>query len=166
MTAFLLVINFIIVGILILAFINLSARIKKTEELELKQQKVAREIEDLFTSYLMEIKEENERMTELLHSKEREPQTRNNASPPVDPSIEPRSTFKSPVEEQKDYVPPAPGSADESYQPSLQSQVLHLKDQGLTTDQIAKKLDRGKTEIELVVKFQQKNSGYDLNERS
>ncbi|MFQ3543305.1 hypothetical protein Q7A53_04410 [Halobacillus rhizosphaerae] len=165
MTAFLLVINFIIEGILILAFINLSARTKKTEELELKQQKVASEIEDLFTSYLMEIKEENERMTDLLRSKEREPHASNNSSPPVDSSSEHWSTIKSPVEEQKDYVPPAPDSTDESYQPTLQSQVLLLKDQGLSNDQIAKRLNRGKTEIELVIKFKQKNSGYDLNER-
>ncbi|PLT34187.1 DUF6115 domain-containing protein [Bacillus sp. V5-8f] len=39
-------------------------------------------------------------------------------------------------------------------QPTLSEQIFQMHEQGMTIDQIAKKLNRGKTEIELLLKFQ------------
>lgn len=66
MSTFLLVISFIIDGVIILTLLTISTRVEKNEELEMRQEEVAREIEDMFTSYLMEIKEENKRMSSWL----------------------------------------------------------------------------------------------------
>lgn len=46
-------------------------------------------------------------------------------------------------------------SQDMSIQPSKEARVLHLHSQGNTVEEIAKKLDIGKTEVELIVKIQQ-----------
>lgn len=42
------------------------------------------------------------------------------------------------------------------YMESLYNQVIIMKKQGLSEDEIAKKLNKGKTEIELLLKFRQK----------
>ncbi|MEW8971205.1 MAG: hypothetical protein AB2411_11290 [Mesobacillus sp.] len=44
---------------------------------------------------------------------------------------------------------------EEFIQSSLFDQVLHMKNQGMTIEEIARKLDKGKTEIELLLKFRQ-----------
>lgn len=46
-------------------------------------------------------------------------------------------------------------SQDMSVEPSKEAKVLHLHSQGNTVEEIAKKLDIGKTEVELIVKIQQ-----------
>lgn len=40
---------------------------------------------------------------------------------------------------------------------SLLEEVVYLQEQGLTNEEIAKKLHKGQTEIELLLKFRQKN---------
>lgn len=44
---------------------------------------------------------------------------------------------------------------EEVYAQSLTAQALLLKEQGLSTDEIAKQLNKGKTELELLLKFRQ-----------
>ncbi|WP_102346918.1 coupling factor for flagellin transcription and translation [Bacillus sp. Marseille-P3661] len=56
----------------------------------------------------------------------------------------------------KEYVPPQP-SSDDQFVPSLTSQVLLLNEQGFTPNQIAQKLNKGQTEIELLLKFRQES---------
>jgi hypothetical protein len=53
-----------------------------------------------------------------------------------------------------EYQPPVDHS-NEQYNPSLLSRVLTLKDQGHSVEQIAKKVDKGKGEVELLIKFYQ-----------
>jgi hypothetical protein len=43
-------------------------------------------------------------------------------------------------------------------QESLASQIWNLKDQGYSLEEIAQKLKKGKTEIDLLLKFQGKSS--------
>ncbi|MCA0969112.1 coupling factor for flagellin transcription and translation [Halobacillus litoralis] len=158
MTIYLLVISFIIDGVLLFGLFTLRTQIKKTEELELRQQEIASDIEGMFSSYLMEIKEENQRMSELI---DRQPSygekvERMEEVQKKEPSKRFPAPEYSPLE--TDYQPPEPVTdpPEESFQPSVPSQIMDLKERGYTIDEIAKKLDRGKTEIELLLKFNQK----------
>ncbi|MBS4189258.1 hypothetical protein KHA94_03360 [Bacillus sp. FJAT-49705] len=48
-------------------------------------------------------------------------------------------------------------SSNDFQEQSLLSQIFHLKEQGHSEESIAKKLNKGKTEIALLLKFNQKN---------
>jgi hypothetical protein len=159
MTVFLLIVSFIIDGVLILALFTMMNKVRQAEELELRQKQVASEIEDLFTSYLLEIKEENKRMGEWI---------KNNKGP-VEKGEKPE--IKGDVKEERldipkpnqshpfsSYKPPQPEIEQEEYRPSIHSRVFELKEKGYSFEEIAKMLDKGKTEIELLYKFHQKTS--------
>lgn len=159
MTVFLLIVSFIIDGVLILALFTMMKKVRQAEELELRQKQVASEIEDLFTSYLLEIKEENQRMGQWI----------NNKKEPVQERTETKEHDQSQLEEEKvdvqkstdpssSYLPPQPEIEKEEYRPSIHSRVFELKEKGYSFEEIAKMLDKGKTEIELLYKFHQKTS--------
>ncbi|MFG6148888.1 DUF6115 domain-containing protein [Halobacillus sp. B23F22_1] len=139
MVYFLLVISFIINGIIIFALFTLFTRVKRTEEIELRQKEVAREIEDLFSSYLLEIKEENKRLETNLRRPD-------------------HTAFKRENRELKkeSYLPPEPNLETNQYEPSSHSRVINLYKEGESPGNIAKLLNIGKTETELIIKFHQK----------
>ncbi|RWZ60465.1 coupling factor for flagellin transcription and translation [Halobacillus fulvus] len=141
MTIFLLVISFIIDGVLLIGLFIMNTRIRKTEELELRQKEIAHDIEGLFQSYLLEIKEENAKLANMAN----EPRTDSLEAAPL------KETKK------ESYVPPVPEEEAPLYEPSLTSRILELKRKGYTIEEIARQLNRGKTEIELLLKFQQKS---------
>ncbi|MCD5322711.1 MULTISPECIES: DUF6115 domain-containing protein [Pontibacillus] len=169
MTTYLLVISFLLHGILLVAIVLLSLRVSKAKEIEKRQAQVAKEIEDTFTAYLLEIKEENERLLNKLEEngengeRVRVQEERYNAPQETKkqqdhPTSEP-VTFKEaeedslPAEMPVEYKPPLP-EEQVDYQPSIESRILQMYKQGATVEQIAKRLDRGTTEIELTLKFQ------------
>ncbi len=183
MTTFLLVISFLLHFIALIAIVILSVRVSKTKELELKQEKVAREVEETFTAYLLEIKEENERLMNILEQsgqtdvadKQERATEETGYRPPVPdaPQAQENHSFQETLEEQskkhreekpqkvEDPSPIEETNAsdyqkEEAYQPSLQSSVFQMYDQGYSTEQIAKRLDCGKTEVELMLKIHPK----------
>ncbi|GGF10842.1 swarming motility protein SwrB [Halobacillus andaensis] len=139
MVYFLLVISFIINGIIIFALFTLFTRVKRTEEIELRRNEVAREIEDLFSSYLLEIKEENKRLETNLSRQDKNGFTRENRE-----------------QKRESYLPPHPSQENRRYEPSPHSRVIKLHKEGETVDDIAKQLNLGITETELIIKFHQK----------
>ncbi|WLR46926.1 hypothetical protein LC065_15435 [Halobacillus litoralis] len=157
MTVFLLIFSFIIDGVLLFALFIMMKKVRKTEELELRQKQVASEIEDLFSSYLMEIKEENKRMERLVmknsdhsgfhnvHVEDGHEGENSHSAREVIAKSEASPTYTPPELNEK-----------ESYQPSFHSQVFELKEKGYSIEEIAKIMDKGKTEIELLIKFHQK----------
>ncbi len=157
MTVFLLIFSFIIDGVLLFALFIMMKKVRKTEELELRQKQVASEIEDLFTSYLMEIKEENKRMESLF--------IKNSGHTDFEYSLmgrkkeegdsQPEEEMTANRDPSSSYTPPDLNEK-ESYQPSFHSQVFELKEKGYSIEEIARTLDKGKTEIELLFKFHQK----------
>ncbi|MGP4075626.1 hypothetical protein [Halobacillus sp. K22] len=159
MTTFLLVVSFIFDGVLILAFITLSIRVKKNEKLEMRQEEVAKEIEDMFTSYLIEIKEENNRMSEWLKS-ETDPlrgiKTEDSKSDSKETGFS-NDSLDEASGKNKIYSPPMPDKQKDVFERSGNYRIQELSRAGYSVDDIAKKLDRGKTEIELFLKFQQKH---------
>ncbi|WP_425086106.1 DUF6115 domain-containing protein [Thalassobacillus devorans] len=158
MTTFLLVVSFLLHGIMLLVIFILFARVKKAEELEMRQKQVAGEIEEMFTAYLLEIKEENEQLKRWLNES---PKKYRNTEIKQPKSHEYRKTAKEEThsdlnKEYSDpvYNPPIPGNNDIEYQPSLSTRVVAMRNEGYTIEDIARKMDCGKTEIELILKFQ------------
>ncbi|MBB5354857.1 Na+-transporting NADH:ubiquinone oxidoreductase subunit NqrC [Anoxybacillus mongoliensis] len=147
MTTFLWFISFVLHGISLFLIILLSLKWVKIKETEKEQAELIREMEAMMTTYLMQFKEENERFVkQITSSTVRQPSRslrKEQMSPPVEhvvDRIELSST--TPKEEQS--------------LEWLVSEALKLQQQGKTIDEIAKMLKRGKTEMELLLKFHQK----------
>ncbi|WLR53408.1 hypothetical protein LC048_12750 [Mesobacillus subterraneus] len=199
MTTFLLLLSLILNGTAIFAIILLYLRQNRLVEAEKKQEKIIKEIEEVFSAYLFELKEENDKFLELmtktkvknqpddkytvaLEAAEKEPEIDSNQithenQPEIDsdqitqekqpvrfgkgiayhaarkayqqnhePDIAVNDSI--PVDSQENNV--------EIKQVSFIDQVLNMKKQGLTIEEIAREMDKGKTEIELLLKFRQK----------
>lgn len=148
MVSLLLIISFLLHLISLFAIYQLYQLIKRQEKQD------ASEIAELFESYLQEIKYENEQLTERLlatHSED-EPQKEVEAQPKSEKQ-------KDEHVEAKDLEIELPDlNVEDQVEASLESQVLQLNDQGFSLEQIARKLNRGKTEVELIVKLYKKNN--------
>ncbi|MFG6118276.1 MULTISPECIES: DUF6115 domain-containing protein [Thalassobacillus] len=158
MTTFLLVVSFLLHGIMLLVIFVLFARVKKAEELEMRQKQVAGEIEEMFTAYLLEIKEENEQLKQWLDDSQKK-----HKSPQINQPISNEHGKTAKEETHSDlnkdfsqpvYNPPLPGNNDVEYQPSLSTRVVAMRNDGYTIEDIARKMNCGQTEIELILKFQ------------
>jgi len=125
----------------------------------MRQEEVAREIEDMFTSYLMEIKEENKRMSSWLQPEKHSihGQKLEDGKAISEESVSSENFKVKASKEHNDYFPPISNERKDFFERSDNYQILELRRVGYSVDEIAKKLDRGKTEIELFIKFQQKH---------
>jgi hypothetical protein len=197
MTAFLLALSLLLNFIALLAIILLFLRQNKLMETEKKQEKMFNEMEEVISSYLVQMKEENDDFINRVS------QLKINALPLKDESIEKRAKTQDNMEAnekpnrlakasayqavkayKKNTQPDSQadkkmelkaesdfGSVSEEsavkvekqresegqrhHAPSLLDNVLLLKKQGMTEDDIAKTLGRGRTEIALMLKFRQ-----------
>lgn len=135
---------------------------KLVKEINVMKNNQPENITDVFEGYLKEIKEENRKLKNLSIANKSnqdgmEEQTktvindkqRTVVSSNIEPSKNPEMTQ---VNEQM-------GTQSDEHDISLsfEAKVLHLYSQGLTIEEIAKKLNSGKTEITLIVKFHDKN---------
>jgi len=107
------------------------------------------EIQKLFEQYLEAFKKENDRLQEHIFSKNQSFQQilteTSHSNKYADENVDDHNySILSSVEDM-----------DDSYETSLQSQILQLYDQGYSEEDIAKQLNCGKTEVELIVKFHQ-----------
>lgn len=162
MDTFLVIFSLMLHGItfMFLIYIYRQTQVSSADERQL--QKTIREMEDLFQSYLLELKDENEKLIKLLNDKKQKNKRSfeeiNNIS--AETSIQEKSE-KHPherTEENKDesrYDPEKLITENpvQYEQPSYQSMALQLYHQGYSIEEIAQKLNKGKTEIELIVKF-------------
>ncbi len=127
----------------------LSMRLKRSNEIEKRQAEIQKEIEDLFQSYLLEMKEENEKLLNLID--------KSNSTLTPTPVVKREKVTQQLYQTQekpkpKEYTPPMP-TAQDRFEQSLNSKVVLLHKQGFKTEEIAQKLNKGKTEIELILKF-------------
>ncbi|MFB1049546.1 DUF6115 domain-containing protein [Paraliobacillus sp. JSM ZJ581] len=147
---------------------TVNNRVLSSEELLQKQAEQKKEIEALLAVYLLEIREENEKLVETLQQpveqSKKQPQAfktdRSEALYNKDDNnnLANKADEKQLLNEQEmDYQPPKIEEVEGSFKPSFQAKVLSLYDKGNTVETIARKLNCGKTEVELLVKFQQKN---------
>jgi hypothetical protein len=144
------------------------------KELSDTQKKMIEETEQVITSFLIEMKDENERLLQRLNSSSEHPQQRNKSvtlekkgfQQNESPSKENRRN-DSIVERQEDlpdYLTAANLVEDiieitnvpQEKMIPFELEAINLFKNGHTVEQIAKKLNKGKTEIELLLKFRQK----------
>ncbi|PLR77662.1 hypothetical protein CU633_09650 [Bacillus sp. V3-13] len=201
MTTFFLFISLILNVGTILAIILLYLRQNRFFEAEKNQARLIREMEEIISAYLLEMKEENERfinkfsqnsetgrlsvrdkglsvLEEGSGANELKPNADNAAGPAGRSSRIGKATayhaakaYKKNSRNQGEETAvagaatPPPADSDQNVDQSLNeteqeetllSQIFRLKEQGLDPAAIAKKLQKGKTEIELLLKFNQK----------
>lgn len=125
------------------------------QQVEEKVNQQVSKLEDTLAVYLLEIKQENDSLLQQLDNREigtdRKEKNTNIVNTKVMPEKQEkdRSPIKfSPIEKTDEMT--------DTVESSLTSQVLHLKEKGYTVEKIAKELDKGKTEIELLLKFYHK----------
>lgn len=173
---------FLIQMITVFAIVLLYSKLSKFQNLEKRQNELMNEMDNAISVYLMEMKEENDRLISEL----KKPVAAQKAVPPY--NEEPVQTLKEqPIKEQeiepRKFVPvkqaasayqkqktqqqieekneeaavkAASHSEDNEIQEqnlTFEQQVIHHYRSGKTIEEIAKMTGRGKTEIELLVKF-------------
>ncbi|QSB48190.1 hypothetical protein [Parageobacillus toebii] len=156
MIAFLLVVSFILHALSLFVIILLYLQLSKVKETEKRQQQMAEEMEQTFSAYLLEWKEENERFLKELSDMLT---NRTKADRKQSPSKADATSTKE--EALPNYFPNVDDVKDivdirHQAMPSLVEEAWQLFEQGKTIEEIAKILKKGKTEIELLLKFHQK----------
>jgi hypothetical protein len=205
MTAFLLVISLLLNGVAIFSIIILYARQNRLVEVEKSQERMMKEMEEVISSYLIEMKEENEafinrfqqlnpasfpesllsnvppnsppinKTTPVLNldgvdaeekdwsekagkafKKQAVKAYQNTAANKSEPTVKSDSSLIEETETNAAEKQPEskPEMADEEiYRDLFLDQVRLLQKRGYSIDDIAKKLNKGRTEIELLLKF-------------
>jgi hypothetical protein len=195
MTAFLLAISLLLNIVALLAIILLYMRQNKLMDTEKRQEKVLVEMEEVISSYLIQMKEENDDFISKFSqfNAKNDPSIKEKSIPinidrKNDQNIakadeksmrlarasiyQASKAYKQNLREAEDKLSekeslsslkePVPKTQSDRSQPikeeipsSINDQVFILKKQGLSAGDIAKKLGKGKTEVELMLKFRQ-----------
>ena len=195
MTIFFIIINLILNMIALLSIIILFLRQGKLFKLEDNQKKNIQEMEELLSSFVLEMKEDNEQLIKhiegIKHEKILSSQNNQNQQTSTEISYEKtigtnvqekehdlssrlektvghyaikayqqqskqeKGDIQTPITESK--LPKKQVNLNFDYQESLAGQIGNLKGQGYSLEEIAQKLKKGKTEIDLLLKFQGKS---------
>ncbi|WP_199426033.1 hypothetical protein [Thermaerobacillus caldiproteolyticus] len=181
MIVFLLVVSFILHAISFLVIILLYLQWSKVKEVEKRQAQLIKDIEHTVSAYLVEWKEENDRflnalseavnqpadevITSLSKSPSSEPEQSlpphsNTATPSSKTNTHSSSQTVAPVEQEwSTHLPNIEAITDKveiGSSSSIAERVIQLHKNGKTIEEIAKILKKGKTEIELLLKFRQR----------
>src|SRR5699024_7786901 len=156
MIAILLFISFGIHVVLLAAIWKLMNQVKTMKD----NQPEA--ILDIFETYLEEVKEENRQLLNRTTTHNRYPDDAEDQSSSAAPNE--KSDNDTAPHTNTAHVPTShpPKTNDEQSRAgdvtlSFEANVLHLHSQGLSVEEIAKKLNSGKTEVMLIVKFHKEN---------
>lgn len=156
--AYLLLISFIIHVVTLVIIRQLKVKLDQPSITKQTLDQQQKEIEELLAVYLLEIREENDKMIQLIdqqakhESQEKIKEATIVEQPPRKPIMEARQQ----EDKYQDYQPFMPKEEETVVEPSFAAQVLSLAERGDSIETIAKKLNRGKTEVELLIKFHQK----------
>ncbi|KAA6476539.1 DUF6115 domain-containing protein [Bacillus swezeyi] len=170
MSTILWLVSFTLHGILIYFVIILNARLSAFKAAEKEQKQLLEETENTLTAFLMELKDENEKLVrEFQQDAEREPQiekhqahqseTPAESGGAVFPETEDTAGLPLHIESMIDEVE---RKEDELHQQehedsiSFEEKASALYEQGLSPEDIARQLKTGKTEVELFLKFRGK----------
>ncbi|AFZ90716.1 MULTISPECIES: DUF6115 domain-containing protein [Bacillus] len=150
MSTLLWLLSFLLHGVLLYAVIILYTRFSALKETERQQKKILEETENTLAAFLLELKEENERLED---AKSRQAPDAEDAEPLAEPKEEPDI----PDHMEKLISATERAESDENNGAhSFEERVSELYEQGLTPAEIAKRMQSGKTEIELFLKFRGK----------
>lgn len=171
--------------------ILLSAKVSKFKDLEIRQDQLIREMDDAISVYLLEMREENDRLIHELSKSEVSPEKQEKAVTEFhqhidEAGIESKYSVENDLKnedestsDQKRYIPkkhvanaysqqviktntstksnlpPRENDGEENAQIplSFERRVVALHNEGKTIEEIAKATEKGKTEIELLLKF-------------
>ena len=161
--------------IAVLAIITLYLRQNRLLHFEKNYQEYRKETEEIIQTFIIEMKEENEEIKQLFKTKNQtaspEENTHSFQKPNIDQTTKERSqgyiqktalnayanTFtKLDESDNMDEKGKSDEKSQETDQNHLLNEVRNLKDQGRTIEEIAKSMGRGKTEIDLLLKLNQK----------
>ncbi|WP_438317674.1 hypothetical protein [Sporosarcina sp. FA9] len=158
MTIVFLIIVFIlqIIGFYFLAL--LYTKVSKFDDLEKKQKKLMEQMDDSITAYLSEMQDENNRLIQQLSAVEL---TKTSTQKPIPPSVvkatksikvnAPSTPMNLAIKSYGKTLMPSPIPDD--LEMDDRTKVFRLHDDGKTIEEIAKVLGKGKTEVELILKF-------------
>lgn len=159
MTTFLLVISFLIHALSLFALILLFQRQNSGRNAENKMKQAANETEEMLTAFLMEMKEENEKLIEDLKKAQalEKPAQTKKREPMPDPVLPPVTPRKAAAQAYKQTTKHSGSVLQEQHaEKPLIDQMVDLQKSGLSKEEIAKKLNVGRTEVELAFKFNKK----------
>ncbi|UOQ47849.1 hypothetical protein MUN88_17610 [Gracilibacillus caseinilyticus] len=147
---YLILFSFIIHIITFIIIRHLKNRIDNMHAVEERVDAQVKSIEDTLALYLVEIKEENEQfIQDIMNTQHSSTKNKPKNSPSTDSEYN--------TKQSENYIPiSATDQVEDVVEHSLAASILHLRQQGLAVNQIAKQLNKGQTEVELILKFQQK----------
>ncbi|MEC1920846.1 swarming motility protein SwrB [Bacillus subtilis] len=162
MSTLLWLLSFTLHGVLLYAVIILYTRLAAVKETEKQQKQILEETENTLAAFLLELKEENEKLIENKASSASQSDEESQK-----PCLQPSETYqeRDPVQEAENLPEHIEGLITEvdrreeivnSEVQSFEDQVIELYEQGYSASQIAQKMKSGKTEIELFLKFRSK----------
>lgn len=146
----------------------LNMKISRLKEVEEKQQLMKDDMDDAIGAYLAEMKDENDRLIEEMKMIKKE--SMNNLPPIINKQDKPSYTeFVDEKDNEEESLPleksfTVPKAyAKKAYQTqkndennlTVEEEVMKMYKKGFSISDIAKSVNRGKTEIELLLKFQQ-----------
>ncbi|WP_409253727.1 DUF6115 domain-containing protein [Bacillus sp. SCS-153A] len=185
MQTFLILISFILNIAALLAIVILYTRQNRLVELEKRQEKAVKEMEDVISSYLLEMKEDNDRFLQQFQAvkegkldrsqekvekikqaaenavmvENRESEKKTEDAPFNTASYKRQSAVKAYKHEAGDAsttdTQQSRPQTPISKEESTYKQILNLQQKGYTLEDIAKELGKGVTEVELLLKFRQ-----------
>lgn len=155
---YLLLISFIIHAVTLVIIRQLKVKLDQPSITKQTLDQQQKEIEELLAVYLLEIREENDKMIQLIDQQAKHvPQEKIKEATIVEqPPRKPMMEARQQENKYQDYQPFMPEPEEAVVEPSFAAQVLSLAERGDSIETIAKKLNRGKTEVELLIKFHQK----------
>ncbi|BBU39793.1 hypothetical protein P4U24_08130 [Aeribacillus composti] len=138
--------------------ILLYTRYQNVKKIEEKQEQLLKEAEDSLAMFLLELKEENKQFLEQLEQNSAKPGsfdleklvTQLEDKVEVSTIQKDTSADAEPIDKDAELI-----EEPKDKRKNLHKQVFQLLEKGYTIDEIAQTLHVGKTEIELVMKFQQ-----------
>lgn len=189
MTTILIAVLFVLQLLSFYFIIILNTKLAKFKDLEVKQERLMREMDDTISLYLAEMKDENNRLIQALQVVPKSTMTADTGQQ-AQPIAVPKSQGQplSQTDSEKKAVtvnseprilmpknivanaysrqqqggttavqtaaPKVDSLQKEEPKPlTMEQQIVQMAEQGKTAEEIAKKLQKGKTEIELLLKF-------------
>ncbi|PPA72038.1 DUF6115 domain-containing protein [Jeotgalibacillus proteolyticus] len=160
MLIFLFVLSIVVNLIAILSILLLYLRQNKLIYKEEKHQQALEEMEQTLSSYLYEIKEDNKAFLKKFQLIKQEKLPAANEPDVVDSSVSQEEAASAPLIKATRFIAASryktAGPATSKPPESPSDQAVRLFSEGKSVAEIAKKLNKGMTEIELMVKFHNK----------
>ncbi|MFC3882547.1 hypothetical protein ACFOU2_03230 [Bacillus songklensis] len=183
MLAWILIGSFVLHGLSLLSIVVLYTRLSRLKEMEQKQSAMMKEIEEVVSSYLMEMKEQNDEFIQkfqqikrsqspklkIKKTPEKERSAFEDVSIPTDQDFQHllraqvqenqseanhgRPLIRNNKIQENDHLLLEQINIKDLTPQQIKKMAISLQKEGLTIEEIAKYLHRGKTEIELLLVF-------------